>query len=154
MPGMNQDNKIAIVTGGTGALGRVIVNHFASKGMKVYVPVRSMKHFMNIFDESQSETEFNMLLKRYAIECDATDEDQVREFCENVMKQEKRIDSLINTIGGYHPKTQIQDTSTALITSQLQLNFYTTFYFTKYALTYIKQRNFGRIVSFGAKPSV
>ncbi|HEY3250722.1 MAG TPA: SDR family NAD(P)-dependent oxidoreductase [Ignavibacteria bacterium] len=152
---MNYNNKIAIVTGGTGALGRVIVNRFAREGMKVYLPVRSMKHFMNIFDRSQQENaEFGVLLKRYAIECDATDEDQVREFCENVMKQEKRINYLINTIGGYHPKTTIEDMSTALITSQLQLNFYPAYYFTKYALTLMKQNNFGRVVSIGAKPAV
>lgn len=147
-------DKIAIVTGGTGALGRVIVNRFAKEGMKVYVPVRSMKSFMEIFDETEREEDFTHLLRRYAIECDASDEIQCHEFCENVLKQEKRLDYLVNTIGGYHPKKMILDTDKQLIEQQLLLNFYSTFYFTKHALAHMKINNFGRIVSISARPAV
>jgi NAD(P)-dependent dehydrogenase (short-subunit alcohol dehydrogenase family) len=148
-------DKIAIVTGGTGALGRVIVNKFAETGMRVYVPVRSLKDFMESFDDSQSsEGEFKGLLKRFGLPCDATNETEVKEFCDNVVKQEKRIDYLVNTVGGYHPKRMIADTETSLIEQQLKLNFYTTFFFTKYALNYFKISNFGRVISIGAKPAL
>lgn len=148
-------DKIAIVTGGTGALGRVIVNKFAEAGMRVYIPVRSLKDFMESFDDSQSSGgEFKGLLKRFGLPCDATNEAEVKEFCDNIVKQEKRIDYLINTVGGYHPKRMIADTETELIEEQLKLNFYTTFYFTKYCLNYFKINNFGRVVSTGAKPAI
>lgn len=147
-------NKVAIVTGGTGALGRVIVNRFAKEGMKVYVPVRSIKDFMTIFDDSQNEEELTVLLKRYAIECDATDENQCLEFCQSIIKQEKRIDFLINTVGGYHPRKEILEMDKTLIEQQLMLNFYTTFYFTKHALSHMKANGFGRVISIGAKPAV
>ncbi len=147
------NDKVAIVTGGTGALGRVIVNHFAAQGMKVYVPVRSMPEFMKAFEQTE-ESEFNGLPKRYGLPCDATNEDEVKEFCDNVVKQEKRIDFLINTVGGYHPKKLIADTDKKLIEQQLMLNFYTTFNFTKHVLAYFKISNFGRVVSIGAKPAV
>lgn len=148
-------DKVAIVTGGTGALGRVIVNRFAEAGMKVYLPVRSLKDFMESFDDSQdSGGEFKGLLRRFGLPCDAANEAEVKEFCDNVVKQEKRIDFLVNTVGGYNPKRMIADTDTELIEQQLKLNFYTTFYFTKYALTYFKINKFGRIVSIGAKPAL
>ena len=146
-------DKIAIVTGGTGALGRVIVNHFAAQGMKVYVPVRSMPEFMKVFEQTD-ETEFKGLPKRYGLPCDASNEIEVKEFCDNVVKQEKRIDFLVNTVGGYHPKRSVADTDKELIEQQLMLNFYTTFFFTKHALSYFKMSNFGRVVSVGAKPAV
>ena len=146
-------DKVAIVTGGTGALGRVIVNHFAAQGMKVYVPVRSMPEFMKVFEQND-EAEFRGLPKRYGLPCDATNEGEVKEFCDNVVKQEKRIDFLMNTVGGYHPKRMVADTDRELIEKQLMLNFYTTFYFTMHALTYFKISNFGRVVSIGAKPAV
>lgn len=146
-------DKIAIVTGGTGALGRVIVNHFAAQGMKVYVPVRSMPEFMKVFEQTD-ETEFKGLPKRYGLPCDASNEIEVKEFCDNVVKQEKRIDFLVNTVGGYHPKRSVTDTDKELIEQQLMLNFYTTFFFTKHALSYFKMSNFGRVVSVGAKPAV
>lgn len=152
---MNFTNRIAIVTGGTGALGRVIVNKFAEEGMKVYVPVRSINEFNEVFDTSQSnDAEYKGLLKRYALPCDATNDEEVKEFCDNVVKQEKRIDYLINTVGGYHPKRMVIDTDAELIENQLKLNFYTTFFFTKYALTYMKISNFGRVISIGAKPAI
>ena len=152
---MDFQNKIAIITGGTGALGRVIVNKFAEAGMKVYVPVRSLNEFNEIFDTSQSDTgDFKRLLKRYALPCDATNDNEVKEFCDNVVKQEKRIDYLINTVGGFHPKRMVIDTDKDLIENQLKLNFYTTFYFTKHSLTYMRTNNFGRVVSIGAKPAI
>ncbi len=148
-------DKIAILTGGTGALGRVIVNKFAEAGMKVYIPVRSLKDFMESFDDSQSSSgEFKGLLKRFGLPCDATNEAEVKEFCDNVVKQEKRIDYLVNTVGGYHPKRMVADTDVELIEQQLKLNFYTTFFFTKYALSYFKINDFGRVISIGAKPAL
>jgi NAD(P)-dependent dehydrogenase (short-subunit alcohol dehydrogenase family) len=88
------------------------------------------------------------------MECDASDESQCSEFCGNVVKQEGRIDYLVNTIGGYHPKRTIPDTDKELIEQQLMLNFYTTFYFTKHALMHMKENKFGRVISIGAKPAV
>jgi NAD(P)-dependent dehydrogenase (short-subunit alcohol dehydrogenase family) len=151
---MNFTNRIAIVTGGTGALGRVIVNKFAEVGMRVYVPVRSIPEFMNVFESKDEITDFKGFLKRFGLPCDATNEAEVKEFCDNVVKQEKRIDYLINTVGGYHPKRFVADADTALIEQQLKLNFFTTFFFTKYSLNYFKISNFGRVVSIGAKPAL
>lgn len=147
-------DKIAIVTGGTGALGRVIVDKFAEAGMRVYVPVRSIPEFLDVFESKNDITEFRGFLKRFGLPCDALDEISVKEFCDNVVKQEKRIDYLVNTVGGYHPKRMISDTDTQLIERQLLLNFYTTFWFTKYSLTYFKINSFGRVISIGAKPAL
>lgn len=147
-----QKSKIAIITGGTGALGQVIVNHLASNGIKIYVPVRSLTKFMQIFDNSQNEEDnFKGLNKIYGIPCDASNELEVKEFCENVIKQENQIDYLINTIGGYHPKRLVIDTDTELIEKQLLLNFYSAFYFTKHSLPYFIKSNFGRVISISAK---
>ena len=154
MKSVNFKNRVAIVTGGTGALGRVIVDKFAAAGMKVYVPVRSINSFNEIFDKSQSENDFNGLLMRFALPCDVTNEADVNEFCDNVVKQEKKIDYLVNTVGGYHPKRMVSDTDKELIEKQLLMNFYTSFFFTKNTLKYFKINNFGRVISIGAKPAV
>lgn len=147
-------DKIAIVTGGTGALGRVIVNTFAKAGMRVYVPVLSIPEFLQVFESKDEITEFTGFMKRFGLPCDATDEASVKEFCDNVVKQEKRIDYLVNTVGGFHPKRFVDATDTELIQKQLLLNFYTAFWFTKYSLNYFKINNFGRVVSIGAKPAI
>jgi NAD(P)-dependent dehydrogenase (short-subunit alcohol dehydrogenase family) len=48
----------------------------------------------------------------------------------------------------------ILDTDTELIDKQLKLNFYTTFFFTKFTVPYMKANNFGKVVAIGAKPAI
>lgn len=150
---MNITDSVAIITGGTGGLGRHIVNKFAERGMKIYVPVRLMREFDEIFNRKQFPDEFK-LLKIYAMECDANDSKQVEEFVSNVMKLSGKIDFLINTVGGYHPKKLLVDTEEDLIIQQMNLNLLSTFYFTKNCLKYMSEQKFGRIVSIGAKPAI
>ena len=41
--------KVVIITGGTGALGRFVTDKFAIEGWKVYVPVTSLRKFADSF---------------------------------------------------------------------------------------------------------
>jgi 3alpha(or 20beta)-hydroxysteroid dehydrogenase len=104
------ENKIAIVTGGTGGLGRVVTEIFAENGMKVYLPVRSIEQFRELFDNSKSEKETKFKLRKiYALQCDAEIEAEGISFISDVLKQENRVDYLINTVGGYHKKENVVD---------------------------------------------
>lgn len=95
-------DKIAIVTGGTGALGRYVVDKFAANGWKVYIPVQSLKNFMEVFDNSQDADSTFSLRKIYAFECNAMNEYEVVEFVRNTAALEKgKIDMLVNTVGGF-----------------------------------------------------
>jgi NAD(P)-dependent dehydrogenase (short-subunit alcohol dehydrogenase family) len=143
-------NKVAIVTGGTGALGRTIVNKFASEGMKVYVPTLTMDEFKKVFNETKSDDEFK-LKKIYGFECNAIDENSVNNFVDSVAKLEKnKIDILVNTVGGIAPPKQIADMDNEYFKKMFDFNFMSTLNFTKRCLAYMKAYNFGRIVSIGA----
>jgi NAD(P)-dependent dehydrogenase (short-subunit alcohol dehydrogenase family) len=148
-------DKIAIVTGGTGALGRVIVNLFASEGMKVYVPTQTIDNFRNIFDNSGAEevNEFK-LRKIFGLQCDAANEASVKNFIDDVLKREGRIDYLVNTVGGYHPKKNVVDMESELVDKMFELNFKTAFYFCRNVLKNMLDNNFGRIAAIGAMPAV
>lgn len=147
-------DKVAVVTGGTGYLGSVITKRFAAGGAKVYVPIRSLEKFKTVFDAREEVNDFPGLLKIYGLLCDAFVEDEVKRFCDDVFKMEGRIDILINTIGGYHKNTLIQNMTMDLIDSQKKLNFDTTFYFSKHVLTYMKINKFGRVISISAKAAI
>lgn len=146
----DNSNKVAIVTGGTGALGRTIVNKFASEGMKVYVPALTIDEFKKVFNESKSDDEFK-LKKIYGFECNATDEISVNNFVDSVAKLEKnKIDILVNTVGGIAPPKQVVDMGNEYFKNMFDFNFMSTLNFTRRCLTYMKAYNFGRIVSIGA----
>lgn len=145
-------NKIAIVTGGTGALGRQVANKLADEGIRVYVPAHNMDEFNSVFDNSQSvETSEFRLRKIYAFECDALDENSVREFVRSVSVQEKGgIDFLINTVGGINPVCDVADTLTSDFDSMFNLNFRSAFFFSREVLKIMRPRKYGRIISISA----
>jgi len=145
-------DKVAIVTGGTGALGRQIVEKLAREGLKVYVPSRTLQEFNSVFDRSQDTDTDDFKLKRiFSFVCDATDENSVKEFVENVSIQEKgSIDYLINTVGGISANENVIDLSTETLDKMISLNLKSAFYFTRESLKVMKSKNYGRIISIGA----
>ena len=137
-------------------MGRVIVNLFAERGMKIYVPVRSIEEFKKVFDNSISpnENETFKLRKIYALQCDAENETDIKSFIDDVVKREGRIDYLVNTVGGYHSKKSIIDMDYGFVEHMINLNFKSAFCFCRYALEYMLKNNYGRITAIGAIPAL
>ncbi|MBL8008526.1 MAG: SDR family oxidoreductase [Ignavibacteria bacterium] len=145
-------NKVAIVTGGTGALGRTIAENLSEKGIKVYIPALSLEEFNSVFDHSGKEESSDFKLRKiFSFVCNASDENSVREFIENVIVLEKgKIDYLINTVGGISPPENIIDMKTESLNKMTDLNFKSAFYFSRGVLKTMKENSYGRIVSIGA----
>jgi NAD(P)-dependent dehydrogenase (short-subunit alcohol dehydrogenase family) len=149
------NDKIVIITGGTGALGRHVVNKYAASGWKVYIPVSSLKKFMTVFDNSQDEDSNFALRKIYAFECDVLNEESVVEFVQKVAALEKgKIDVLVNTVGGYRPPVKTNKITTGGFDELFNLNFKTTFWFSREVLNVMLNNKSGRIVSIAAKPGL
>jgi len=145
-------DKVAIVTGGTGALGRHVVEKLAREGLKVYVPSMTLSEFNFVFDRSQDIDNDDFKLKRiFSFVCDATDENSVKEFIENVSIQEKgNITYLINTVGGICANENVVNLSTETLDKMISMNLKSVFYFTRESLKVMKNKNYGRIISIGA----
>lgn len=148
-------DKVAIITGGTGALGRFIVDKYAKEGWKVYIPVSSLKKFMTVFDNSQDDDSSFSLRKIYAFDCDVLNEESVIEFVQKVAALEKgNIDVLINTVGGYRPPVNTNEISTKDFDELFDLNFKTTLWFSREVLKVMLKNKSGRIVAIAAKPGL
>lgn len=145
-------DRTAIVTGGTGALGRKIVIKLADEGVKVYVPARNLDDFNSVFDNSGDENASDFKLRRiYSFVCNASDENSVKEFVKNVYVQEKgRIDFLVNTVGGIGPVSFVADIESSELDRMIDLNLKSAFYFSREALKIMKINKYGRIISIGA----
>lgn len=148
-------NKIAVVTGGTGYLGRKVVEKFSGEGYKVYVPVNSLKKFMEIFDSSLEENSEFKLRKIFAFDCDALNENSVNEFVEKVSGLEKgRIDVLVNTVGGFPGAKNVADFELKDFSNMFDINFTSAFLFSKAVLKKMIPNEYGRIVSIGSIASL
>ncbi|MBK8982798.1 MAG: SDR family oxidoreductase [Ignavibacteria bacterium] len=150
---MNQ--KVAIVTGGTGALGRTITDKLSDEGIKIYIPTRDIEKFNKVYDRSQKDdmSEFNLKMI-FSFNCDITDENSVIEFVNNIGALESgRIDYLINTAGGIDKPVKTAELATESLMNMLNLNFMSAFYFSREVLKFMVKNKFGRIISFGSKSS-
>jgi NAD(P)-dependent dehydrogenase (short-subunit alcohol dehydrogenase family) len=143
--------KVAIITGGTGYLGRKVANMFSLNRYKVYLPVRSIRKFMENTDNETDENITFKLRKIFAFECDVLDENSVKIFLQKVLDLEgNRIDVLVNTVGGFPYEKLTGDINESEFDKWFNVNFKSAFLFSSGVLNSMKNNNFGRIISIGS----
>ncbi|HET9017760.1 MAG TPA: SDR family NAD(P)-dependent oxidoreductase, partial [Thermomicrobiaceae bacterium] len=145
--GMDVDisGKVAIITGGTGALGRAVVRAFAAAGATVVVPYRTEAPFAAL------RADLGDLAGRVSgREVDVTDEEQVARLVAEVLAAQGRIDLLLNLVGGY-AGGRFLETDVALWDRMFQLNFRSTLVCTRAVLPHLVERGSGRVVTIGAR---
>src|SRR6266498_4748160 len=129
--------RVAIVTGGHGGLGRVIVSHLASAGAKVVV-----------FDRA---TDVPMTVSAECYEVDITDENSVAAAVDRVFAKEKRIDILVNNAGVQGPILPVSDVSLAQWKETLAVNLTGTFICSQAVVPHMLKASWGRIVNISSR---
>lgn len=145
-------DKIIIVSGGTGNLGKAVVDVLSEQpGYKIYLPVRNLEKFNKMYDNSSEENAQWRLRKIYGFQCDLNNNDEIKNFVESVAKLENnKIDILINLAGGIHPPKDISEIDEKFFMDNFKLNFLSAFNLSEYSIKYMKENSFGRIVFIGA----
>ncbi|XP_012250641.2 farnesol dehydrogenase-like [Athalia rosae] len=88
------NDKVALVTGASTGIGRVIVEELVRKGMKVVALARRIDKIKVYADEIK-----NLTGKLYPLQCDLTKKDQVMQSMQWIEKNVGIIDVLINNAG-------------------------------------------------------
>lgn len=89
------DGKIALVTGGSRGIGRSIAEELASQGAKVYI-----NYVSNINSAEELKTSLNKLgHKCEIIKCDVSSREETEEMINTILKNEGKLDILINNAG-------------------------------------------------------
>lgn len=129
---MNLEGKVIVVTGASAGLGAHFSRILTSKGSKVYGLARRQDKL----DELASEIGARFT----AISCDVSDETQVNEAFESIMKTEGRLDVLINNagLGKFGPAEEV---SVADWDLQMNVNLRGVFLCTRAALPPMKAQN-------------
>ena len=98
----NLENKIAVITGGSGIIGSEIAKGFLNAGSSVVLLARdetNLKEKVELFKKSNSEV--------IGLKCDVLDEDNIKNVNKEILKKFSRIDILINAAGGNIPGATI-----------------------------------------------
>jgi NAD(P)-dependent dehydrogenase (short-subunit alcohol dehydrogenase family) len=142
------ENRIAIITGGTGALGRAVVENFLVAGAKVAVPyvVDAEVPILQkqLGDRFPSSATF---LKK----TDVGDEAQTTRFVNDVVSKWNKIDILVNLVGGFWGGSSIADTTPAQWQAMFDLNLKPTFLCCRAVVPIMKRNKWGRIVSVASR---
>src|SRR5919202_3586315 len=90
--------RTVVFTGGTGVLGRVMVEALAGCGANVAVLARSRDKAASLFAESRGPG------RVFPVAGDATRQDDLARAAETVVSELGRVDALVNGAGGNHPQ--------------------------------------------------
>jgi len=138
---MSLQGKTVLVTGGSGALGSVIVQRFSAEQAQValsYLTGKEMERVKGAIGQS------------LAVQADVTKEADVVKLFDVVAKQFKRIDIVVNTVGGFLARKPVAEVSLEEWDLMMNMNLKSAFLCTREALRRMKGQLYGRIVNMSA----
>ena len=139
----------AVVTGGTGALGRVVTTRLIAHGYRCIVPYATLEEAQELRASLVPQLREQLVL----LEADMLDEDAV----EHVFDAADSFGApyaLVHLIGGVRGFQPVSETNTADWDFLMQLNLRSFFLSSRSAMRRFEKRSRGRIVSIGAMASV
>jgi len=141
---MNFNNNVAVITGGTGALGQAVTQAFLQAGARVVVTYTREPEF-DALKENVSSRE-NLL----GIKTNVLDEASVKAMVQQAMHL-GRIDVLVNTVGGFLGGVPIVETSLEQFEKMIALNLKSAFLCCKHVLPVMLQQRGGRLTNIASK---
>ena len=96
-------DKVVIITGGYGILGRNVTKYLAGEGAQMIILGRRPEKGNELVDEIKKDG-----CKAYFMQADATDVNGLKECRAQIMEKFGKIDALINAAGGNKPGAVIQ----------------------------------------------
>lgn len=136
--------KVVLVTGGSGGLGRAIARAFAREGGRVVVTSRNRAVLEGLADEIRREGGQSL-----ALPCDVTRRDQVEALDKEIKKQFGVVQILINN-AGIAPAVSFLEMTDELWEQVLKTNLTGTYYCCKVFLPGMIQAKWGRIINMAS----
>ena len=137
--------KVAFVSGGTGALGRTVVEAFYAEGAKITVTYLLEKEF-ELFPASLKNDHERVLL----IKTNLTREDEVQAAFSKTIELYGTVDYLINNAGAYMVKASIVELDVRDWDRMMDMNLRSAFLCSRSALKVMLKNGSGRITSISA----
>lgn len=144
-----RSGKIAVVTGGTGGVGRVVCGRLLSADMEV-IAVHSGR--LDLAAETEKIQRRFPLYSTQAV--DVTDEQEVARFYSGLRTADRPVDILCNLAGSIKGKSLLEDLPLQDLLDLFRVNAVSCFLMMRGALPGMKQQGFGRIINMSARPAI
>ncbi len=143
MPNILKNKKIIISAGASG-IGWAITKVCLSKGATVFINDIDKKYLNKVKQHPLNKK------KLFAYECDASNENDVKNLFKQISKKTKKIDALINNVGIAGPTGTIEKLKSRDWEQTLKINVISHFYFTKLAIPMLKKNKGGSIINLSS----
>lgn len=141
----------ALVTGGTGALGRAVVARFLGDGMAVAVTYVAEKEWRDLEAAEADASRSGRLL---GFRVDLTDEDAVRIAVEEAAKSLGGLRVLAHLAGGYAGGVDVERVDAKAARQMIDLNLLTAMWASKHVIPHLKRSGAGRIVFISSRGAI
>jgi NAD(P)-dependent dehydrogenase (short-subunit alcohol dehydrogenase family) len=144
-----KEDRVAVITGGTGALGRAVAHLFVQDGARVAVPYHGERDLHTLRGALGARADALL-----AARADMTDAATVARFFDGVIQALGRLDVLINVIGGFAGGKPLQETDEATWDRMLTLNLRAVYLACHAAVPHLLQAGRGAIVNVSSRPAL
>jgi NAD(P)-dependent dehydrogenase (short-subunit alcohol dehydrogenase family) len=142
---MKFTDKVALIAGGTGGLGRAVSQAFLEQGAKVIVTFRKTQEF----------EELKAIAGRDAAlvgsDVDVTDQTAVQKLVSEIVTQHGHLDFLVNAVGAYAGGATLWETDTRVFDQMLQLNLTSGYVLCRAVVPMMRKQGSGAIVNVASK---
>jgi NAD(P)-dependent dehydrogenase (short-subunit alcohol dehydrogenase family) len=144
---MNFHDKIVLVAGGTGGLGREVTVAFLESGATVVATYRAAHEFAAVVAAAQRIGSAPPV----GVDLDVTDAQAVEKLVADIVAKNGRLDILVNTVGGYAGGTNLWEVDPRTYDQMLQLNLRAGFVLARAVVPQMIKQNRGWIVNIASK---
>jgi NAD(P)-dependent dehydrogenase (short-subunit alcohol dehydrogenase family) len=145
--GMNFHDKIVLVTGGTGGLGREVTMAFLEAGATVVVTYVVPDEFAALETAAQRIG----ATPPAGVSVDVTDAQSVEKCVTGIVAKHGRLDTLVNTVGGYAGGTNLWEVDPRTYDKMLHLNLRAGFVLARAVVPHMIRQDRGWIVNIASK---
>lgn len=142
---MRFKNKVVLITGSSRGIGKAAALEFAKEGAKVIINYSKSKKEADKVVEQIKKLNSDAI----SIQCDVSDENQVKEMFLQSIKKFAKIDILVNNAGLVYDKPFFER-SVEEWKRILDVNLLSVFLCSKYASMDMKKRNSGKIINISS----
>ncbi len=138
--------NVAVVTGGTGGVGRALIPYLIRRDFKVAATYLIPEEARKLEDQLDLD-EDRLMLRR----CDCTDHEAVESMFKDVVETFGGVNVVAALVGGWAGGRDLAETDNVRFDRMLDLNIRSTFYTLRAALPYMKDAPWGRIIAIGSR---
>jgi NAD(P)-dependent dehydrogenase (short-subunit alcohol dehydrogenase family) len=138
--------KVALVAGGTGGLGRAVTLAFLERGARVAVTWVHEEEYLAL-----RSTAGNLASRLDGFQADVTGIRTAQDLVDRIVSKWKQLDVLVNTVGGYTGGVPLWKLDAEVFEHMLNLNLRATFALAKAAVPAMVARKSGVVINIAAK---